>query len=235
MRHIVLDTETTGLSAKDGHRIIEIGAVEMVNLSLTGRHLHLYIHPERDIDAGAQEIHGLSAEFLADKPVFADILGEFLAFIGDDLLVIHNAPFDIGFLNAELGRCGQPPLSMDRVVDTLPLAREKFPGAQASLDALCRRFNVDNTHRDLHGALIDADLLAEVYVELQGGRQPGLQLDAHNEKPVADDKSSEDTSLSGFILSTKPARPARTFCVPEHEAADHEKLLKSMDNPLWLR
>ncbi|MGB0810683.1 MAG: DNA polymerase III subunit epsilon, partial [Candidatus Puniceispirillaceae bacterium] len=177
MRHIVLDTETTGLSAKDGHRIIEIGAVEMVNLSLTGQSLHVYINPEREIDAGAQEIHGLSSEFLADKPVFADILSDFTNFIGDDLLVIHNAPFDIGFLNAELSRCGHPPLSMDRVVDTLPLARQKYPGAQASLDALCRRFGVDNSHRDLHGALIDADLLAAVYVELQGGRQPGLQLD----------------------------------------------------------
>ena len=162
MRHIVLDTETTGLSAKDGHRIIEIGAVEMVNLSLTGQSLHLYINPEREIDAGAQEIHGLSSEFLANKPVFADILSEFTDFIGDDLLVIHNAPFDIGFLNAELSQCGHPPLSMDRVVDTLPLARQKYPGAQASLDALCRRFGVDNSHRDLHGALIDADLLAAV-------------------------------------------------------------------------
>ena len=235
MRHIVLDTETTGLSANDGHRIIEIGAVEMVNLSLTGRTLHLYIHPERDIDAGAQEIHGLSAEFLADKPVFADILTDFMAFIGDDILVIHNAPFDIGFLNAELGRCGHPPLSMDRVVDTLPLAREKFHGAQASLDALCRRFNVDNTHRDLHGALIDADLLAEVYVELQGGRQPGRQLEAEDASPALAPQAAEDTSLSGFILSTKPVRPARVFSLPEQEAADHEKLLQTMDNPLWQR
>ena len=157
---MVLDTETTGLSTKDGHRIIEIGAVEMVNLSITGRSLHFYINPERDIDATAQDIHGLSSELLADKPVFADILAEFNDFIGNDILVIHNAPFDIGFLNAELSRCGCPPLSMDRVIDTLLLAREKYPGAQASLDALCRRFGVDNTHRDLHGALIDADLLA---------------------------------------------------------------------------
>ena len=126
MRHLVLDTETTGLSEKDGHRIIEIGAVEMVNLSCTGRSLHLYINPERDIDVGAQDIHGLSSEFLADKPVFADILTEFTDFIGDDLLVIHNAPFDIGFLNAEFSRCDHPPLSMERVIDTLPLARERY-------------------------------------------------------------------------------------------------------------
>ena len=235
MRHIVLDTETTGLSAKDGHRIIEIGAVEMVNLSVTGRTLHIYINPEREIDAGAQEIHGLSAEFLADKPVFSDILSDFTAFIGEDILVIHNAPFDIGFLNAELGRCGHPPLSMDRVVDTLPLAREKFPGAQASLDALCRRFDVDNSHRDLHGALIDADLLAAVYVELQGGRQPGLELESNEDTANIEDKPSSDTNLSGFILRKKPVRPARIFSVSEQEITDHENLLKAMDNPLWLR
>lgn len=235
MRHIVLDTETTGLSAKDGHRIIEIGAVEMVNLSVTGRTFHIYINPEREIDAGAQEIHGLSAEFLADKPVFADILSDFTAFIGEDILVIHNAPFDIGFLNAELGRCGHPPLSMDRVVDTLPLAREKFPGAQASLDALCRRFDVDNSHRDLHGALIDADLLAAVYVELQGGRQPGLELENKEDTANIEDKPSSDTNLSGFILSKKPVWPARNFSISEQEITDHENLLKAMDNPLWLR
>ena len=235
MRHIVLDTETTGLSAKDGHRIIEIGAVEMINLSLTGQSLHLYINPERDIDAGAEEVHGLSSEFLADKPVFAEILTEFIDFIGDDILVIHNAPFDIGFLNAELSRCGRPPLSMGRVVDTLPLARQKFPGAQASLDALCRRFGVDNTHRDLHGALIDADLLAAVYVELQGGRQPGLQLDNDADPQPQQDTAKDDTDLSGFILSNKPVRPARSFALPEQEAADHQKLIDRIDNPVWLR
>lgn len=235
MRHIVLDTETTGLSAKDGHRIIEIGAVEMVNLSLTGQSLHVYINPEREIDAGAQEIHGLSSEFLVDKPVFADILSDFTNFIGDDLLVIHNAPFDIGFLNAELSRCGHPPLSMDRVVDTLPLARQKYPGAQASLDALCRRFGVDNSHRDLHGALIDADLLAAVYVELQGGRQPDLQLYEDTGQHAPETASPEDTDLSGFILTNKPVRPARSFTLPEQEAADHQTLIERMDNPIWLR
>ena len=149
--------------------------------------------------------------------------------------MIHNAPFDIGFLNAELGRCGHPPLSMDRVVDTLPLAREKFPGAQASLDALCRRFDVDNSHRDLHGALIDADLLAAVYVELQGGRQPGLELENKEDTANIEDKPSSDTNLSGFILSKKPVRPARNFSISEQEITDHENLLKAMDNPLWLR
>ncbi len=236
MRHLVLDTETTGLSAKDGHRIIEIGAVEMLNLSVTGRSLHLYINPERDIDVGAQDIHGLSSEFLADKPIFSDILTEFTDFIKDDFLVIHNAPFDIGFLNAEFSRCGHPPLSMERVIDTLPLARQKYPGAQASLDALCRRFGVDNSHRDLHGALIDADLLASVFVELKGGRQPGLKLeDGTEDKPSNNKISGEGTNLSGFILSERSVRPARTFAISGIESAAHKDLLAKMNNPIWLR
>ena len=236
MRHLVLDTETTGLSVKEGHRIIEIGAVEMVNLSSTGRSLHLYINPERDIDVSAQDIHGLSAEFLADKPVFADILTEFKDFIGDDLLVIHNAPFDIGFLNAEFSRCDHPPLSMERVIDTLPLARKKYPGAQASLDALCRRFSVDNSHRKLHGALVDADLLASVFVELEGGRQPGLELDdGVSNDPSKNNISSEETHLSGFILRKRAVRPARVFAVSESEAVAHKGLVKMMDGAIWLR
>ncbi len=236
MRHLVLDTETTGLSAKEGHRIIEIGAVEMVNLSFTGRSLHLYINPEREIDPGAQDIHGLSSEFLADKPVFADILIEFTDFIGDDLLVIHNAPFDIGFLNAELSRCGHPLLSMERVIDTLPLARQKYPGAQASLDALCRRFGINNSHRKLHGALVDADLLASVFVELKGGRQPGLELDdGAQDDSLKSDISGEDTNLSGFILRKGSVRPARTFAVSDSENAAHKELVATMDNAIWLR
>ena len=163
-REIVLDTETTGIDPKDGHRIIEIGALEMDNHMPTGKQLHLYINPERDIDAGAVAIHGLTSEFLADKPVFADIVDEFLNFVGDSPMVIHNAPFDMGFVNAELARLARAPLPMTQAVDTLPMARKKFPGAQANLNALCRRFEIDNSHRDLHGALIDADLLAAVYV-----------------------------------------------------------------------
>ena len=236
MRHLVLDTETTGLSAAEGHRIIEIGVIEMVNFSVTGRSLHLYINPERDIDVGAQDIHGLSSEFLADKPVFADILTEFTDFIEDGLLVIHNAPFDIGFLNAELSRCGHAPLSMERVIDTLPLARQKYPGAQASLDALCRRFDIDNSHRDLHGALIDADLLATVFVELKGGRQPGLKLnDGTENEPSTNNVSGEDKNLSGFVLRKRSVRPARIFAVSDIESAAHKDLLAKMNNPIWLR
>ena len=236
MRHLVLDTETTGLSAAEGHRIIEIGVIEMVNFSVTGRSLHLYINPERDIDVGAQDIHGLSSEFLADKPVFADILTEFTDFIKNDLLVIHNAPFDIGFLNAEFSRCGHPPLSMERVIDTLPLARQKYPGAQASLDALCRRFDIDNSHRGLHGALIDADLLATVFVELKGGRQPGLKLeDGTENEPLTNNVYGEDTNLSGFVLRKRSVRPARIFAVSDIETAAHKDLLAKMNNPIWLR
>ena len=236
MRHLVLDTETTGLSASDGHRIIEIGAVEMVNFSVTGRSLHLYINPERDIDAGAQEIHGLSSHFLSDKPVFGDILTEFMDFIQDDLLVFHNAPFDMGFLNAELSRCDHPLLSMDRVIDTLPLARQKYPGAQASLDALCRRFGVDNSHRDLHGALIDADLLASVFVELKGGRQPGLKLDDGIEKNTSSSiKTVRDTNFTGLNLHKRSVRPARTFAISDVETAAHEDLIAKIDDAIWLR
>ena len=235
MRHLVLDTETTGLSAKDGHRVIEIGVVEMVNFSVTGHSLHLYINPERDIDTGAQEIHGLSSEFLSDKPIFADILAEFTDFIGNDLLVIHNAPFDIEFLNAELARCGRPPLSMSRVIDTLPLARQKYPGAPANLDALCRRFSINNTHRNLHGALIDANLLASVFVELKGGRQPGLQLEDEEKDTSLDNFAPENTNLSGFVLNERPVRSARTFAIPDDERDAHKELLAQMDNPIWLR
>src|SRR6056300_267791 len=186
MREIALDTETTGISPRDGHRIIEIGALELMHHLPTGRKLHLYINPEREIDDGAVAVHGITSDFLADKPVFANIVDEFLAFVGDDPMVIHNASFDMGFINAELKRLDRPVLPMAQSIDTLMMARKKFPGAQANLDALCRRFEIDNSHRDLHGALVDADLLAAVYIELLGGRQPGLSLTtADNTIPAA--------------------------------------------------
>jgi DNA polymerase-3 subunit epsilon len=176
MREIVLDTETTGLDPDAGDRIIEIGAVELVNHMPTGRVFHAYINPQREVPADAVEVHGLTATFLADKPVFAAIAAEFAAFIGDARLVIHNAAFDVKFLNAELGWCGHASIPWGRAVDTLELARRRFPGAQNTLDALCRRFGVDNTGREKHGALLDSELLAEVYLELMGGRQPDLVL-----------------------------------------------------------
>ena len=235
MRHIILDTETTGLSAKEGHRIIEIGAVEMINYSLTGEKLHLYVNPEREIDEGAQAIHGISSEFLQDKPIFSDVADSFLEFVGDDMLVIHNAPFDVGFLNAELVRCHRPILEVGRVTDTLALARQKFPGAQASLDALCRRFQIDNSHRDLHGALIDADLLAGVFVELQGGKQPGLALQDEAKDNSDSDKNNEgeNVNLSGFEISDGPMRPSHQFAPSKDELAAHHALLDKMRDPIW--
>jgi DNA polymerase-3 subunit epsilon len=176
MREIVLDTETTGISAADGHRLVEIGCVELDNHVPTGRVFHEYLNPQREVDAGALEVHGLSNEFLSDKPLFADIADRFLEFVGNAPLVIHNAAFDMGFLNAELKRLGRPPLPDEQAIDTLAIARRKFAGAQNSLDALCRRFGIDNSNRTKHGALLDSELLAEVYLELVGGRQFGLGL-----------------------------------------------------------
>ena len=223
-REIVLDTETTGIDPKNGHRIIEIGALEMINHMPTGQQLHLYINPEREIEAEAVAIHGITSEFLADKPVFATIADEFLTFVGDSPMVIHNAPFDLGFINAELARLGREPLPMSQAIDTLPMARRKFPGAQASLDALCRRFEIDNSHRDLHGALVDADLLASIYLELIGGRQPDLSLAA----------AASTAQTQGFEVR-RAARPARTHHLPAEEQAAHQAFIASFPTPtLWL-
>ena len=178
MREIVLDVETTGLDPGVGHRVVEIGCVELVNHIPSGRCFHAYVNPERAMPEDALEVHGLDDAFLADKPVFAAIVEDCLAFLGDAMLVIHNAQFDLGFLNAEFDRLDRPRLTEDRAIDTVQLARRRFPGAPVSLDALCKRFGVDNTARTRHGALLDAELLAEIYVELIGGRQPSLWLSA---------------------------------------------------------
>lgn len=177
MRQIILDTETTGLDPKQGHRIIEVAGVELVNRRLTNRHFHHYVNPDRAIDEGAQAVHGISSEFLADKPRFVDIADSFLDFIAGSELVIHNAPFDVGFLNAELELLGKPPVTTfcDNVTDTLKMARDNYPGKRNSLDALCERLEIDNAHRNLHGALLDAELLAEVYLMMTRG-QDGLAM-----------------------------------------------------------
>jgi DNA polymerase-3 subunit epsilon len=192
MRELVLDTETTGLDPFDGHRIVEIGAVELVNHMPTGRTFHKYINPQRDMPQGAFEVHGISSDFLADKPVFRDVASDFLTFCGDARLVIHNAAFDMKFLNAELSWAGLAPLPDDRAVDTLAMARQRFPGSPASLDALCRRFGIDNGARTKHGALLDSEILAEVYLELIGGRQPGLVLDAQAGRGAVQVASDDD-------------------------------------------
>lgn len=176
MREIVLDTETTGLDPKTGDRLIEIGCIELLNRRPTGATYHVYINPERDVPAGAEAVHGITTAFLLDKPLFGAVAADFVAFIGDDPLVIHNANFDIGFLNAELARIKKPPISMTRVVDTLMLARRKHPAGPNSLDALCKRYGIDGSKRVKHGALTDSELLAEVYIELLGERQAGLAL-----------------------------------------------------------
>ncbi len=230
MREIALDTETTGLNPKSGHRVVEIGCVEMINHVATGEVFHAYLNPERDMPEEAFSVHGLSEEFLRGHPKFAEVVDDFLTFIGDDTLVIHNAQFDMGFLNAELDRAGHPPLEMDRAVDTVRMARQKFPGAQASLDALCRRFSIDNSNRELHGALLDARLLADVYLELKGGRQTGLGLDAD----LATSADAEDTLADGAVqVHTQQKREARIFAPSAEELARHEAFVESLPDALW--
>jgi len=227
MREVVLDTETTGLDVHSGHKIIEIGALEIINLVPSGRTLHLYINPERDIDEEAIKIHGITQDFILNKPTFKQIAQEFLDFIKNDQLVIHNAPFDLAFLNSELRQLGFQTISQDKVVDTLKIARQKFPGAQASLDALCRRFQIDNSHRNLHGAVIDADLLAAVYVELRGGLQPDLEF---NEVAVQDKVESKDFQ-SSFV--SRKHRPIRHHEPTKDELNNHSQFLKLITDPIW--
>ena len=219
MREVVLDTETTGLSPKSGDRIVEIGCVELVNHLPTGEYFHEYINPERDMPEQAQAVHGLSEEFLSDKPLFADVSKAFDDFIGSSPLIIHNAEFDLGFLNAERDRLGFEPIPMDRAIDTVQMARRKFPGSQASLDALCRRFQIDISDRDVHGALKDAKLLAEVYLELIGGRQQGMELAA-------------ETTIAATALE-KNSRPPRPHAPSPAEEAVHAKFLEKLNQPIW--
>ncbi len=222
LREIVLDTETTGLDPKDGHRIVEIGAVELVNHLPSGATFHRYLNPERDMPIEAERVHGLSAAFLAEHPRFAEIVEEFLTFIADSPLVIHNASFDLRFLNAELVRCGREPLPPGRAIDTLLLAQRKFPGQSNSLDALCRRFGVDASQRQLHGALLDSELLAEVYLHLIGGRQAALGLE-----------TAQRTSQGGQG-PRRVRRPPRPHAPTAEELAAHRAFLATLENPLWL-
>ncbi|WP_126975235.1 DNA polymerase III subunit epsilon [Frigidibacter oleivorans] len=231
MREIVLDTETTGFEPGEGHRIVEIGAVELVNLMPTGRTYHQYINPERAMPQEAFDVHGLGDDFLRDKPVFAQVADAFLAFIGpDSKLVIHNAAFDMKFLNAELSWCRRPPIAQDRAVDTLAIARRRFPGSPGSLDALCRRFGVDNSSREKHGALLDSELLAEVYLELLGGRQPDFALGG----PMATGLSTAAGQPAGWRPRPRPVPlPPR---LTEAEAAAHAAFVAGMgEAALWNR
>ncbi|HYD13452.1 MAG TPA: DNA polymerase III subunit epsilon [Allosphingosinicella sp.] len=232
MREIVFDTETTGLSPLNGDRVVEIGCVELFNRCETGRHFHSYFNPCRPMPSEAEAVHGLSDTFLSDKPLFADVVEDLLMFIGESPMIAHNAAFDFGFINAELGQCGRPSVCMSRMVDTLSIARQKFPGAKHSLDALCTRFGVDRSQRIKHGALLDAQLLAQVYVELTGGRQIGLTLVAE----LIEDQSATAEAAETLIEPVSVAiRPARPHAPSEAEAARHAAFLAKIKDPIWNR
>lgn len=223
MREIILDTETTGLDWREGHRIVEIGCLELMNHLPTGRTLQHYVNPEREISQGALDVHGITLEQLATKPCFREIVHEFLEFLSDAPILIHNAPFDIGFLNYELSLIGLPPLPQSRVRCTLEMARGKYPGAQNSLDALCRRFSIDNSARTRHGALLDAELLAEVYLELIGGRQPAL---------ILAERSLTLEAARPSAARVRP-RPLSSF-LSEEERLAHEAFLATLGgDPVW--
>jgi DNA polymerase-3 subunit epsilon len=231
MREIVFDTETTGLSPAGGDRIVEIGCVELFNRCETGRHFHAYFNPGRPMPSEAEAVHGLSDRFLSDKPSFHERCEELLEFIADSPLIAHNAGFDFGFINHELGQCGRPIVDMSRMVCTLVLARQKFPGAKHSLDALCARFGVDRSQRVKHGALLDAQLLAQVYVELTGGRQIGLTL-------VAERIAGADSQAQGEIRAAPVAvtvRPPRPHAPSDDEFAAHAAFLAKIADPIWNR
>jgi DNA polymerase-3 subunit epsilon len=227
MREIVFDTETTGLNPATGDRMVEIGCIEIVNRVETGRTFHAYFNPDRDMPFEAQDVHGLSNLFLSDKPRFSEQVEELLEFLGDAPLVAHNAGFDFGFLNNELYLCGRSSIAMNRMVDTLTLARTRHPGAKHSLDALCMRFGIDRSHRVKHGALLDAQLLAQVYVELTGGRQIGLGLVA--------DSGTVAVPQSAHPVTTREPRPARPHAPLPEELARHRAFIAKLVNPLWER
>lgn len=227
MREIILDTETTGLDPANGDRVVEIGCFVLMNRVPTGEFFHEYLNPERPMPAGAERVHGLSDAFLADKPLFSAVADAFLAFVGDDPIVAHNAPFDFGFLNAELARIGYSPIARERMIDTREIAKVRFPGAKASLDALCTRFNIDRSARVKHGALLDAELLAAVYLELTGGRQQAFDLAA-----VAGEPQSGQTAT---MMPERPARIPRAFAPTPEEREAHGVFIATMQNPIWTR
>jgi DNA polymerase-3 subunit epsilon len=226
MREIVFDTETTGLDPASGHRLAELGCVELMNHIRTGNYFHSYLNPQRDMPREAEAIHGLSAAFLADKPLFRDVAQSFLEFIGDSPLVIHNAAFDMKFLNAELDSAGLPLIPMSRTIDTVIIARKMFPGQPASLDALCKRFAIDLSSRKHHGALLDSELLADVYLELCGGRQAAMRL-------IEEEIETAESSSVSLSFSGHTDIPARQFPPTSDELAAHRSMLDKIKNALW--
>ena len=231
-RQIILDTETTGLEPSKGHKIIEIGCVEMIDRKLTGNHFHVYLNPQRDIDEGAIEVHGITNEFLQDKPLFKDVVNDFIEYVKDSELVIHNAPFDIGFLNHELKQLVKPPGMMEdycNVLDTLVLARQMHPGQKNSLDALCKRYFIDNSHRDLHGALLDSEILAEVYLGMTGGQKDLTLTHKRDYLTTARDDG-------GIRRLPEKRKPFKILRATGDELKSHQEYLselsKSNENPL---
>jgi DNA polymerase-3 subunit epsilon len=224
-RELVLDTETTGLDPKDGHRVIELACVELINFIPTGAFWHWYFNPQRDVPKAATDVHGLTAQFLADKPLFGDVAREIIDALGDARLIIHNAPFDMGFLNHEFGRLGHPPLSFERVTDTLALARRKHPGSPNNLDALCRRYGIDNSTRTKHGALLDSELLADVYLRLIGAEQAGLNFASQAESDAIEVETA---------AQIRPA-PLPPLLSPEEEAAHAEFVASLGQKAIWNR
>jgi DNA polymerase-3 subunit epsilon len=226
MREIVFDTETTGLDPRTGDRMVEIGCIELVNRVPTGSTFHAYFNPDRDMPEQAEAVHGLSATFLSDKPRFRDKCHDLLEFIADSHLIAHNAGFDFAFLNHELGLCGLDPVCLSRMIDTIMLAKRRHPGAKLSLDALCTRYGIDRSHRVKHGALLDAELLAQVYVELTGGRQIGLELaGALGETAVI--------AMPGFATRDRPFRPARPHVASASELARHAAFIGQIEGAIW--
>jgi DNA polymerase-3 subunit epsilon len=228
MREVIFDTETTGFDPASGDRMVEIGCIELMNRVPTGRTFHAYYHPERDMPAAAFAVHGLSTDFLAKHPVFAKGARELLEFLEDSPLVAHNARFDFGFLNHELRLCGHPEVAMDRMIDTVAIARQLHPGAKHSLDALCSRYGIDRSHRIKHGALLDAELLAQLYIELTGGRQIGLGLAQEEGIEIV---RAELTA--GAVV--RPVRPARVFAASAAELERHAAFVATLKEPLWLQ
>lgn len=229
MREIIFDTETTGFDPLTGDRMVEIGCIEMVGRVMTGITYHAYFNPQRAMPSAAEQVHGLSDRFLSDKPLFAQKAEELIAFLGDSPLVAHNASFDFGFLNNELQLCGLVPVSMERMVDTVALARVRHPGAKLSLDALCTRYGIDRSHRVKHGALLDAELLAQLYIELTGGRQIGLGL--------ADDRARDDADILAASIrreQDRPYRESRPHAASEEELARHREFIAKIKDALWL-
>lgn len=229
MREIIFDTETTGFDPLSGDRMVEIGCIELVNRVPSGRTFHAYYNPERDMPASAFAVHGLSGDFLRDKPLFSAGVADLLAFLGDSPLVAHNARFDFGFLNHELSRCGHADISMDRMIDTVAIARQLHPGAKHSLDALCTRYGIDRSHRVKHGALLDAELLAQLYIEMTGGRQIGLGL--------AEEEEAKDDIGAELMAQTvvRPVRAARVFTASAQELERHAAFVAALKDPLWLK